>query len=255
MPPGATSFKQALKRMSWTSPTTFELDGLKYLVDTDTLQYRTAAGRVVILKEPDYWRAYARAIRALPVENVLELGIWQGGSTMAFSSLLSPVRLVAIDICEPLEEFDKIRASHPVGRPVRVHYRTSQDDVARLQQIIAEDFDGPLDLVIDDASHDYFATRQAFETIFPHVRPGGLYAIEDWGWAHARGFPLWTDRPALSNLIYQLLMVNSGRPDLISDIHVFRGVAFVRKGARAPPGEAFDLDQLCWMQGRAYSLL
>ncbi len=109
--------------------------------------------------------------------------------------------------------------------------------------------------MIDDASHDYHLTRRAFEILFPHVRPGGFYVIEDWGWAHMRGFGLWTDKPAMSNLIYQLLMVNAGRPDLISAIQLFRGLAFIRKGRKAPVGGGMSLDELCWMQDREYRLL
>ena len=38
----------------------------------------------------------------------------------------------------------------------------------------------PLDLVIDDASHLYGPTMASFEVLFPRLRPGGLYVIEDW---------------------------------------------------------------------------
>jgi hypothetical protein len=251
----ANRFKQSLKRMSWTSPKTFELDGLNYLVDVSTYQYRTDPDRLVILKAPDYWRAYAQGLRDAPTRNVLELGVWQGGSAMAFSSLLTPEKLVAIDICEPIEAFDQIRASHPAGGPIEVYYDTSQGDRTRVSEIISSEFSEPLDLVIDDASHDYHLTKAAFETIFPHLRPDGIYAIEDWGWAHSESFRLWTDKPAMSNLIYQLLMVNAGHPDLISSIHVFRGVAFVRKGPKAPVGEPLELDKVCWTQGRPFRLL
>jgi hypothetical protein len=39
-----------------------------------------------------------------------------------------------------------------------------------------------VDLVIDDASHLYPFTKGSFETLFPRLRPGGLYIIEDWSW-------------------------------------------------------------------------
>jgi hypothetical protein len=251
----ANRFKQSLARMSWTSSKTFELDGLRYLVDISTYQYRTEPDRLVILKAPDYWHAYAQGLRDAPTRNILELGVWQGGSAMAFSSLLAPEKLVAVDICTPIEAFDHIREHHPVGRPVRVYYETSQGDAGRISEIISKEFVEPLDLVIDDASHDYELTKRAFETIFPCVRPNGIYAIEDWGWAHNEHFKLWTDKPALSNLIYQLLMVNAGHPDLISSVNVFRGVAFVRKGPKAPVGEPLSLERLCWTQNRPFKLL
>ena len=44
------------------------------------------------------------------------------------------------------------------------------------------EFDGRLDLVIDDASHELHATKASFETLFPLLRSGGWYIIEDWIW-------------------------------------------------------------------------
>jgi hypothetical protein len=38
----------------------------------------------------------------------------------------------------------------------------------------------PLDLVIDDASHLYGPSLATFETLFPALREGGLYVLEDW---------------------------------------------------------------------------
>jgi hypothetical protein len=36
--------------------------------------------------------------------------------------------------------------------------------------------------VLDDASHQYEPTKASFETLFPLLRPGGLYIIKDWSW-------------------------------------------------------------------------
>jgi hypothetical protein len=49
---------------------------------------------------------------------------------------------------------------------------------------VAHEFSAPLDLVIDDASHIYGPTKASFQALFPLLRPGGLYLIEDWAWAH-----------------------------------------------------------------------
>ncbi len=136
-----------------------------------------------------------------------------------------------------------------------MYYRTSQDDEAKLEEILAQEFDGPLDLVLDDASHDYQLTRASFEILFPRLRAHGWYAIEDWQWAHAPGFLDWTDKPALSNLVFQLMMVCAGRPDLIARIQVFPGIAFVQKGEAAASRDRLDIERLCWMQGRAFRML
>lgn len=36
------------------------------------------------------------------------------------------------------------------------------------------------DLIVDDASHDGVLTRRTWELLWPLVRPGGFYVIEDW---------------------------------------------------------------------------
>ncbi len=43
----------------------------------------------------------------------------------------------------------------------------------------------PLDIVIDDASHASHHQQNAFLEIFPQLRPGGLYIIEDLRWQPA----------------------------------------------------------------------
>ena len=38
-------------------------------------------------------------------------------------------------------------------------------------------------MVIDDAAHSNAATRTAFQALWPHVQPGGIYIIEDLVWS------------------------------------------------------------------------
>ena len=54
----------------------------------------------------------------------------------------------------------------------------SPDDLKRLTDSIGE----PIDIVIDDGSHASHHQQIALGHIFPHVKPGGMYVIEDLGW-------------------------------------------------------------------------
>ena len=38
---------------------------------------------------------------------------------------------------------------------------------------------GPFDVIIDDGSHVPSHQKLTFQTLWPHLRPGGLYAVED----------------------------------------------------------------------------
>jgi hypothetical protein len=70
----------------------------------------------------------------------------------------------------------------------------NQEDREAVREIAEHEFDAPLDLVIDDASHLYEPTRTSFDALFPLLRPGGLYIVEDWQMAYVEDFvrdPSW----------------------------------------------------------------
>ena len=238
----------------WKSPSSFDLEGVSFgLVDVGAPRAQPPA---LTLKKPKgLLETYAQVLDGGEWRNVLELGLNHGGSAAFFAALLAPDKLVSIDIAGPVRRFDEFRASHPLGRRITTKYETSQADEASLRAILATDFVGPLDLVLDDASHDYELTRASFEILFPVIRPGGCYALEDWQWAHAPGFWDRKDQPALSNLLFQLLMLAAGRPDLIAKVEVYQGSEFIWRGERASFGDRLDLDALCFMQGRKFQLL
>ncbi len=113
--------------------------------------------------------------------NIFELGIFAGGSVALTVMLAEPRRMVAIDLlpaaAPTLARFMEDRGLDDV---VRLHFGVDQADAGRLRELVSTEFDGPLDLVYDDASHVYGPTRATFETLFPRLRPGGVYLIEDW---------------------------------------------------------------------------
>lgn len=53
----------------------------------------------------------------------------------------------------------------------------NQDDPAFLNQV--NEKHGPFDLIIDDASHVNSLTIRSFEILFPLLKPGGFYFVED----------------------------------------------------------------------------
>ena len=95
-------------------------------------------------------------------------------------------RIVTVELStarvEALDDYVEKHGLHDVLRP---HHGVDQADRKRLASIVDEEFSGaPLDLVIDDASHVYPESRASFETLFPRLRPGGLFLLEDWRWQH-----------------------------------------------------------------------
>jgi predicted O-methyltransferase YrrM len=116
------------------------------------------------------------------IRTLLELGMYQGGSIALWRQALG-CRVIGLDLSAPprtaqlLDRF--IRESHSENE-VYCFWRTNQTDAEALREIVAQRVAGTLDVVIDDASHLYVPTRQSFEILFPLLRPGGVYVIEDW---------------------------------------------------------------------------
>jgi predicted O-methyltransferase YrrM len=124
---------------------------------------------------------YAALIDEVKPRRVFELGIFHGGSVAFLALLAKPDRHVAIDYqAKASTQFDEWSRAH--RDVVHAYFGVDQGDAAALRGIVADEFGGePLDLVIDDASHLLDPTRTSFNVLFPLLRPGGVYVIEDWG--------------------------------------------------------------------------
>lgn len=109
---------------------------------------------------------------------MFEIGVMDGGSLDMWRQFFGPQAvLVGIDIDPACAE----RVSSP--NIVRIG---SQDDPQFLQSLV-EEFGRP-DVVLDDGSHIGRHQSAAFDALFPLLKDGGLYAIED---THTSYWPDW----------------------------------------------------------------
>ena len=112
---------------------------------------------------------------------LLELGVHKGGSLLLWRDYFPLGTIVGIDI------------SLPTGfQPTeRIHlFEGSQADPQFLSRVANEVAPDGFDIIIDDASHIGELTKRAFWHLFDnHLKPGGLYVIEDWGTGY------WDDWP------------------------------------------------------------
>jgi hypothetical protein len=153
---------------------------------------------------------------------------------------------------------DDFVTRHSLADVVHLHYGTWQHAKARLTGILQEEFgDELLDLVADDCSHRYEQTKASFNVLFPRLRPGGLYLIEDWGSAHWPG-DHWqgrknqyaNDTNPLSKLILELVMVSASRPGLVKEIAVDGITAYVTRGDEVVTDRDFDIGKSYQTAGR-----
>ena len=171
-------------------------------------------------------------------DRIIELGIFDGGSTAFWFELFNPTKHVAIDIQDQADAryFQRYIDSRGIRERVQTYWKTDQADKAALQKIIQKEFDDSLDLVIDDASHLYNETKTSFHILFPLLKPGGLYIIEDWAWGHwpdcfRPGHP-WVDQIPPTRLILELIEATGTSTQLISSMAVYQGFAAVERGPK-----------------------
>ncbi|HEV2762922.1 MAG TPA: hypothetical protein VGV38_08005 [Pyrinomonadaceae bacterium] len=122
-----------------------------------------------------YLRNYEEYFRPFLERDVrlLELGVYRGGSLLLWRDYFERGLVVGLDI-NPVEVPDE------TGR-VRV-YQGRQEDTVLLDRIARETAPEGFDIIIDDCSHIGELTRVSFWHLFErHLKPGGLYVVEDWG--------------------------------------------------------------------------
>jgi predicted O-methyltransferase YrrM len=176
----------------WSSDDLFKVGETTYFVVEFQQPLRAlrashnAANGFAIYKSREQVEALVHLVAGFQGSRIVELGIYEGGSTALLAQLARPERLVAVDIMpEPVRNLERFVVSHSLRDRVRPHYGVDQADGQRLGNIMAAEFSGdPIDLVIDDASHLLAPTRASFEVLLPSLRTGGLFVIEDWSWEH-----------------------------------------------------------------------
>lgn len=122
------------------------------------------------MKPPVFSYVYEKILTSVKVKSLFEIGIHKGGSIRLWRELLgSDVLISALDI--------KPEACDLVKEVADYVYEGSQTDSVLLTRIANEA--GPFDLIIDDGSHQNAHMIKSMELLFEHLRPGGIYIVED----------------------------------------------------------------------------
>ena len=234
--------KEDRKAMEWTSDVEFILDDTIFRASPWS-GFHSTSDHFLLAKERELVEYYRGLITELCPRTIVELGIHQGGSIAFFAALAKPRRMVGIELEKnPAAALQEHIANRSLEGVVSAHYGVDQGDSGSVRRIVETAFVGDqIDLVVDDASHRLIPSRLSFNTLFPYVRPGGLYVIEDWALVHV-GIP-WGepgDQP-LSVLGFELLMAVGGRGGLIESVEIDQYVIAVKRGsAEIDPG-TFDI--------------
>ena len=130
-----------------------------------------------------YLRVYADLLQGRTQDNlaIMELGVFKAGSLYMWRDYLPNSTIVGLDI-SPVEISDETGRIH--------FYQGEQQDAELLDRIQRESAPEGFDLIVDDASHVGEFTRLSFWHLYEnHLRPGGIYVIEDWGCSYWKNYP------------------------------------------------------------------
>ena len=184
----------------------------------------------------DIYERHLSTYRGTPLF-FLEIGVSAGGSLEMWRRFFgAKATIVGIDIDEACQS----RVDPP--NVVRIG---SQTDPPFLQKVVDEF--GPPDVILDDGSHIGSHQQKSFETLFPRLKEGGLYMIED---MHTSYWPDWEGgyRRKGSAIEYVKQMIDDlhawyhNRPtasparDEINAIHIYDSVVVLEKRRKSRPG-------------------
>jgi hypothetical protein len=103
-----------------------------------------------------------------PAGHVCELGIWRGNSLYMWQQLFPDGLVVGVD-CRDF-------GLAPAGTHSVISDQASKTLPGKLEELSPDGYD----LIVDDASHSGTLTMQSWVNLWPLVKPGGWYVIEDW---------------------------------------------------------------------------
>jgi len=96
--------------------------------------------------------------------NILEIGIYMGGSIKAWSECFPKSTIYGVDIT-----LQNLKHNFDDDKNVKI----IEQDINYLE------FEEELDIIIDDGSHYIDDVVSAFDFLYPKLKVGGMYVIED----------------------------------------------------------------------------
>jgi cephalosporin hydroxylase len=170
---------------------------------------------------------YLEPIRDEPIV-MLEIGVWQGSSLRMWEEFLPNARLFAIDIDPSCKRHETARSKVFIG---------DQTDSGFLKQV-AEAVGEPFHCIIDDGGHQMEHHQASLPALWPYLKDGGWYAIEDLHTCYLPHFGGGYKAPesTVESVLKPILdtMNYEGAPPSfvpnIGSMHVYPSVTFLFKG-------------------------
>jgi len=234
--------------IDWIDDLTIQCEGVKLQLTPGLALQKSSAEVVSLFKDPVFVRDYVQCLEGVQSRNVVDVGIKHGGSAIFFWNLLAPEKLCCIELNRGAPHLTAYIERQGLADRLRTWFDTDQADKPRLRSILDEDFgDADLDVVIDDASHLYTPSLATFEVLFPRLRPGGLYFLEDWK-VHAKlpqhGREPHGEEPPLHRMVHELLNVSLMHHDIIAKVRCHHNFVIFERGPASLDAGGLDIRAL-----------
>ena len=128
---------------------------------------------------------------------VVELGVAEGASLLAWSRLCPEAVCLGVDVRQPARLDSAVRRLGIEGRVKLLSGDHNEPET------FASGIPQGVDLIVDDGSHLLEPTRRCFAALFPKLRPGGWYCIEDWGAGYWESFG--GPESGVHRMVYELI--------------------------------------------------
>lgn len=115
---------------------------------------------------------------------LLEIGVWRGASLRMWRDYFPLGGIFGIDVNPD--------AASQAGPRIEI-FVGDQADEELLARVVAQT--GPLDVVIDDGSHRVEQQMPTLAFLWPHVKPGGIYVVEDTHTSYLESYGMGWRRP------------------------------------------------------------
>ena len=130
------------------------------------LQYNTDKSS----QDHDYLVFYEPFLEPMHLQatRVMEIGVLEGGSLRVWADYFPNAKIIGLDIDKSTKKIETERIAVEIGNAANSEFLLKMGEKYK-----------PFDLIVDDASHDPFEQLLALDRLFPYVKTGGFYIVED----------------------------------------------------------------------------
>ncbi len=115
----------------------------------------------------EFYEIFFASLRKEPI-TILEIGVLKGASLKTWEEYFPRAKIIGADIVAATKRFEHGRVTIEL---------LDQSNVEELVRIAVKH--GPFDIIVEDGSHFWEHQITSLRTLFPFVKPSGLYIVED----------------------------------------------------------------------------